>query len=347
MRPARALPPLLAVAVLLAACTDARREVARAHLQANPPPEFTIVALPSEIPLTEGGPDAAEALVSVRLRLARPTVETFNAVTLPRGEAVDQRLAELRGWALGAFPAEDPAREQFLARVAEGRAGFPVKRVVTPAGTEIDGLAALTLRRSDAVWRVDSLTWDARAPGMPDVDPAVPFADSPGAAERFAAVEAIANDLAAERQRITEERRIRGEQSRRALTERLRTGRTFEGRLADGTDLRLVVTRGLRDGPDAAVVVLTVRGPGQSSARFAGALAATPTGELRWRSTEMAPLSAPSDTPGPRVTSAAARPTLTLVSSGGGLAAEIVIAPEPPQRVELEPAGSVELIPEP
>lgn len=275
MRWSRSLPLLLALA--LAACADQRRDVALRHLEANPPAGFEIVALPATVPFTRESADTAEGLVGVRLRLTRPTVEGFDASTLPAARALDQRLAVIRAWALGALAPDDPLREKFLTRIAAAREGFPVKRIVTPEGTEIEGLATLTLRREGAEWKVASLSWDARVPGELDADPAAPFADAPEVAARFAQLEKVAVELSAERDRVIAARRERAARTRGELLAALREGRAFEGDAR-----RLIVTRGL-DRANSAVVVITWLGQPVRTQRLEGSLVERPDGETVWR----------------------------------------------------------------
>ncbi len=334
---------LLLTAAALAACSDARRNVAREHLRTHPPAGFAIVSLPDTIPFTAVTDTSAEALVRLRLRRVEPTFETFDGSMLPAGQALEPALAELRGWALGSLPPDHPLRSHLLEEIAAARAPFPVKRIVTPAGAGFEGLASLQLTRSGGPWTVRAATFDVTAPGNPDPGPAVPLTTDARVTARFAATQDVLRRLSAERTRYLEARRERARQDRSRLLEQLRPARTFTGRLPDGRALRLVVTRA----PDATgrgVVVLTVADNGETHLRLPGTFVEEPDGHVRWRSTDSVLLSAPALTP---AFPGSAPPRLSLAAEGPGMRLDLLGDTIPPQSVPLEPTGTVDLIPDP
>jgi hypothetical protein len=336
----------LALCLLLVACKDTRRDLAQSHVRAHPPEGFEIVAAPADIPIKDSAAGEAGALTNVRYRLLRSTIEKEDGFALPRGRELAGKLTALRGWALGALPAEDPLRKSMLETVAQARAPFPVKRIVTPAGTELDALVDLKLRKAGNDWKVVEFAADASVPGAPDTDATIPFEDAPEVAARLDQIAGAVRELETTRQTYLAERARRGEESLARLRERLQAGRTFEGILPDGSQVRFVISRGL-DGEDGAIVVVTVRTPGgESTARFSGGPVQQPSGETAWRAAQVTTLSVSQDGAA-SVTNAAARPVLTLVSRGDLLDARWEMGDRPPVTTTLHGTEPVDLIPDP
>jgi hypothetical protein len=330
LRPAACL--LVAASLALAGCRDTRRDVAREYLQTHPPANFEVVSVPERIPITRAA-DGDEAVVTVRYRSKRATVAMRDAFTLPRGKAIDQRLSAVRGWALANLPAGDPTREAILAGAK--RSPLTVKEVVTPAGTETDGLAELAIHKQDGGWRVAELANSATVPGETDPGERVPFADSEAVSAQFAAMEAAAAHLEQLRADYLARRAQAAARSLATLRSQLRTGRTFAGALADGSPLRLVVVRGLEAG-EPAVAVLARDGLEPFTLRFTGTLAQEPSGEYRWRAAHAVQLAGiPPDRD----------LALTLAPTDRGLDARIEGLEQP--SFQLRPAGRADLIPDP
>jgi hypothetical protein len=329
----RAVACLLAAACLaLAGCRDERRDAARNYLQAHAPENFEVVAVPEEIPISHAA-DGDHAAVTVRYRSLQPTVMLRDAFTLPRGRALDERLSAIRGWALATLPAGDSTRDAILAGVVHPP--LKVKEIVTPAGTEVPGLAELTLHKQGKVWQVTELTNSAAVPGQTDPGPSIPLADSEAVATQFAALEATAERLEKLRADYLARREQAAARSLAALRSQFRTGRTFSCLSRDGTPWRLVVVRGL-DAGEPAVAVLTSEGLEPFTARFTGKLAQEPSGEYRWRAAQAQRL-------------AGVAPdfdlVLTLAPSKNGLEARLGGADAP--ALPLRPTGQADLIPDP
>ncbi|MDD5200203.1 MAG: hypothetical protein PHC88_10430 [Terrimicrobiaceae bacterium] len=330
--------------IALAGCKDARRDTARAHLQTHPPDGFEVVSVPATIPVMNNPDGGSEAIVTVRYRLLAPMIEVRDGFALPRASEAARRLAAIRGWALG-LPADDPARRSVLAAVADARAAFPVKRIVTPRGAEVDVPVSLTLSKSNAGWEVTGSKADINVPGAKDMDPGIPLEDSTEAAVRMDRLEAAAHQLEESRRQYLAARQRAADRSLATLRARLRTGQTFDGRLPDGTPIRIVVIRGLDTGGPVAAV-LTVRGSEESSTRFTGSLAQQPSGDFVWRAAQVVTLSTPSSVSIPAATDANAHPILTLAPGGTGLEGQLEIGGASPVPLELRLGGAVDLIPE-
>lgn len=336
----------LAIVVLAAGgCTDGRRDVARDHLKSHAPEGFAVVAIPETLPIRDVSADVGELIASVRYRSLRPTVEVRDGFKLPGARESDKRFAELRGWALGSLPADAPLRAKFLAAIADAHGPFPVKRIVSPAGTEIDALITLTLRKTGRSWRVAEMTSDAAVPGAADVDPRIPLENAPEVAARIAELRSVADRLDATRREYLAARKALAEQTLAQLRSLLRTGRTFMATLPDGVPLRLVVTRGL-ESADPAAVVLTVQGPEEATARFTGTLEAAASGETVWRAAQITTLAAPAASPLPAIVDASRRPILNLRTAESRLGGELTVSGRPSIPLVFQPAGTVELLPE-
>jgi hypothetical protein len=341
-----AVPAACALVLALAGCKDPRRDVARAYLQTHPPAGFAVVAVPETVPVSTKPDGSGEAVVSVRYRLAAPTVEVHGGFTLPRGQKAVERLTAIRGWALSTLPDGQPLRETILATVAQARADLPVKRIVTPAGTELDAIATVTLRRTGANWEVVEFHTDASVPGAPDSDARIPLEDSPEVSARFDQLEATARQLEQSREEYLAARQRAAAASREQLRDQLRAGQTFEGHLPDSSPLRIIISKGI-EGDEPPVAVLTVRGAEESSARFTGTLVQQPAGNYVWRSARILTLSVPSLMATPAATDASAHPILTLFPTSRGLAGQLEMgAAQRPVSLDLRPTAPVDLIPD-
>jgi hypothetical protein len=321
-----------AASLMLVGCRDERRDAARSYLQSHAPENFEVVAVPEDIPISHAA-DGDHATATVRYRSAHPTVMVRDAFTLPRGKAIDERLSAIRGWALATLPAGDSTRDAILAGVVHPP--MKVKEIVTPAGTEVSGLAELALRKQGKAWQVTELTNSATLPGGADPGPSVPLVDSEAVAAQFDALEATAAGLEKLRADYLARREQAAAQSLAVLRSQFRTGRTFSSTSRDGTPLRLVVVRGL-DAGEPAVAVLTSEGLEPFTARFTGKLAQEPSGEYRWRAAQaqrLAGIAPDFDL------------VLTLASTRDGLGARLggTNAPVLP----LRPTGQADLIPDP
>jgi hypothetical protein len=324
---------LLAIASLaLTGCRDTRRDAARSYLQSHPPENFEIVSVPEEISVSGGG-DSSRANATVRYRSTHMTVAVRDAFTQPRGKAIDQRLAAVRGWALASLPAGDPSREAILAGAKHPP--LLVKEIVTPAGTEIEGQVELTLQKHDKAWQVGELTNSAAVPGEADPGERVPAADSETVSSQLAALEATATRLEKLRADYLAQRERAAAKSLAALRGRLRTGRTFTGALPDGSPIRLVVVRGL-DAGEPAVAVLSREGLEPFTLRFTGKLAQEPSGEYRWRAASTLLLAG---TPPP--------PDLSLTLSAADLDLVARLEGLDPRELRLRSSGQADLIPDP
>jgi len=341
-----AVPTACALALALGGCKDPRRDIARSYLQTHPPEGFAVVAVPETVPVATKPDGSGEAVVSVRYRLVDPTVEVHSGFTLPRGQKAAERLTAIRGWALSTLPDGQPLRETILATVARARADLPVKRIVTPGGTELDAVATVTLRKTGANWDAVGFHTDASVPGAPDSDARIPLEDSPEVAARFDRLEAIARQLEQSRDEYLAARQRAAAASLEQLRGQLRAGQTFEGHLPDGSPLRIIISNGVED-DEPAVAVLTVRGAEESSARFTGSLVQQPGGNYVWRSARVLTLSSPSLIATPAATDASAHPILTLFSTSRGLSGQLEIgAAQRPVSLGLRPAAPVDLIPD-
>lgn len=307
----------------------------REHLRAHPPEGFEIAAIPEKIPITRNG----ESVLEVTYRLRRGTIEIGDALSLPRGQAVSKRIADVRGWALSSLPAGNPAREEILAGSAAARERIPFKRVVTPAGTGVSAVVTLGLVKENGAWKVSSESSGVSAPGRPD-DPAIPLENSGAVGEKLGQLEALAGRLEAARKAWLAEQERLAALSLAELRERLQTGRTFEGQAGGGIPVRLVVSRGVA-GDGSAVAVLTVQRGSQSAARFAGAISRQPAGGYAWRADRVATLSGNE----PSLASGL-RPVLTLTPAPAGLVAQIKTASHPAATIPLREADKVDLIPD-
>ncbi len=317
---------ILALAgLLLGGCDDGRRDIARAYLQGHPPAGFTVVSIPETLPIRNVSADASEMIATVRYRSTAPTVEPRSGFDLPAGRASVTRLEEIRGWALSTLPADTPQRASILSVIADAHAPFPVKRVVSPAGTEVDSTVTLTLLRAKAGWRVAAFKSDATVPGQPDADPAIPFENAPAVEARLARLDSTAARVEAARREYLAARKLVAERSLARLRARLRAGQTFTAPLPDGARLRLIVTRGL-ESAEPAIVMLTTQNVEPSTVRYTGALEQNPAGETIWRA------------PG--------RPALVLATSGSQLLGELLSDGQPSRELTFRPAGAVDLIPE-
>lgn len=341
-----AVPAACALALALGGCKDPRRDIARAYLQTHPPAGFAVVAVPETVPVATKPDGSGEAVVNVRYRLVDPTVEVHDGFTLPRGQKASERLAAVRGWALSTLPDGQPLRETILATVAQARAELPVKRVVTPGGTELDAIATITLRKTGGSWEVVEFHTDASVPGAPDSDARIPLEDSPDVAARFDRLETTARQLEQSRDEYLAARQRAAAASLEQLRGQLRAGQTFEGHLPDGSPVRIIISNGVDD-EEPAVAVLTVRGAEESSARFTGNLVQQPAGSYVWRSARILTLSSPSFVATPAATDASAHPILTLFPNSQGLTGQLEIgAAQRPVSLPLRPTGVVDLIPD-
>ncbi len=344
------LRPAILVACLalaLAGCKDPRRDLAQAHVLANPPAGFEIATPPKSIPIVDGNDGGGSAVISVRYRLVHSTIEMRDGFTLPRIREVAAQLAAFRGWALGALPAGHPTRESILEAVARARTAFPVKHIVTPAGTEVDALVTLQMHKSSAgTWKVTSYKVDVGVPGVVDSTPSIPFEDSPEVIARFEQLTATLQELEASRRDYLAERDRIAAQSLAKLRLQLRTGRTFNGQLPSGPPLRIVISRGLENDGSAAAV-LTIRSGEESTARFSGSLVQQPSGATVWRAAQLTRLSPPAGQSPPAATDAASHPVLTLSATDTGLTGQLEIQGEPPAPLSLHAGEPADLIPEP
>lgn len=332
-------------ALFLAGCGDARRDAARDYLQTHAPAGFAVVAVPETLPVHEVSADSATLITPVRYRSTAATVEVRDGFALPAAQAVDKRLAELRGWALSSLPADAPRRARFLTAISQARAPFPVKRIVTPAGTEVDAVTTLSLRRAAGRWQVTEMKSDAAVPGAPDADPRIPPEYSAEAAARVAELASVADQLDAERREYLAARKAAAERSAARLRSLVRTGRTFTATFPDGSGARFVVTRGF-ESAEPPIVVLTVQGEEQATARFGGAPEQTAAGEMVWRAAQVTTLARPATAPLPAAVDAARHPVLLIRADDSGLTASLAADGLPARTLDLHPAGTVELLPE-
>ncbi len=340
MRAARLLIPS-ALALLAAGCGDPRRDAAREYLPIHPPEGFEVAALPEKIPVVKKSDLAAESVVIVRYRLQAPTIAISDALATPAGQAASGRVAEVRGWALASLPAGNPTRDRILSASAAARTPIPTKRIVTAAGTEIEAVVTLQLEKRNDTWHVTGQTLDTFVPGEPD-DAAIPDYDSPSVRSRLAALEALADELTAMRKAYLAAQERIAAQSLADLRQRVQTGHTFTGRAGGDIPVRLVVSRGLRDGSGEAVVVLTIqRGALASTARFTGVVEREPSGLHVLRARQVITLSGnePSLLLGQR-------PLLTLGAAAQGVDLQIKTADHAATSLLLTTAPTADLIPE-
>lgn len=335
--------PILAVALglSLTSCHDARRDVVRDFLQRNPPDGFEVVEIPGKFAITGGANGTSETVFEMRYRLTRPTVETHDLFSLPRGADLAKRISGIRGWALSSLPAGDPIRETIASTSASARAPFPVKRVVTPKGAEIEALVSVTLSRKPGGWQVESAPPTVNAPGSPDSDPRIPFEDSTEVAAKFNELETTAHGMEELRQKSIVDRQRAAERSLATFRAILKTGNTFEGRLSDQTPVRMVISQGADMG-GSVIAVVTVQRADRSSARYTGGITQQPSGESIWRAAQVASLSGSG---GDAVTDASFHPILTMKATGDGLTAEVKADAGRTFSFKLSPAGKVDLIP--
>jgi hypothetical protein len=335
---AKRLAPLLALMLCLAACQDARRDAARDYLQSHPPENFSVVEIPEKIGVTS----ANESVVPMKYKLATPTVREFDLLAQPRATALLDRVNAVRGWALSSLPAGNPIREQIASLSATAREPFPVKRIVTPAGTVVDALVTLKFAKSGSGWQVAPASLDVWVRGIPDKRPDIPLESSPQAAAKIDSLAFLAAKLEDIRKEYLEERQLAAERSLAALRSRLQTGNTFQGDLPGLATTRLIVTRGF-DAGEPVSVVLTVQRGMQSSARYVGAVTRQPSGESIWRAAQITPLSARVLEP---ATDPSSHPILTLIAVEKGLAIKIQTASRTVLTLTLRSTGRVDLIPD-
>jgi len=280
------MPRLRVVACLLAAaslaltgCRDTRREAARSYLQAHPPENFEVISVPEDFTISSRA-DGSHTVVSVRYRSIHPTVAVHDAFMLPRGKAIDQRLSAVRGWALASIPAGDSTRQAILEGATHPP--LPTKEIVTPAGTEAEGLVELSMQKQGDSWQITELTNSTSVPGVADPGDRVPPVDSETVSTQLAALEATAARLEKLRADYLARREQAAAKSLAALRAQLRTGHTFASSMPDGSPIRLVIVRGL-DAGEPAVTVVSREGLEPFTVRFTGKLAQEPSGEYRWR----------------------------------------------------------------
>lgn len=329
---------LAALCLLLAGCSDPRRDIVRSYLQAHPPDGFDVAQIPEKITITKAADGGSESVVTVKYRLKHSTVEVFDALAQPRGLAIANRIAAMRGWALASLPAGDPTRDQIVA--ASARSTLPVKRVVTPAGTGFEALVVLTLRKESNTWQVVSESLDVHAPGTPDNDASIPLADSAEVATKLDDLETLAKHLEDSRKEYLAERERTAARSLADLRSQVKTGSVFTGRLSDRTLLRLVISRGMEN-DEPVVAVLTVLRDPQSSARYTGALVQEPSGDYAWRASLVTTLSGNEP-----INDSNLHPILSLAPNSQGLSVQIQNDLQPPVSIQFRPAGKVDLIPE-
>lgn len=309
---------------------------------ANPPVGLAIVAPPERIAVLDA-PSGATATATVHYRLTRPTVEIRDISVLPRAMDISRRMAAVRGWAIGALPADDSVRQQIVTAAAAAQTRYPIKRIVLPAGSTVDALAELTLSKGPSGWQVTDGKITPNIQGSLVDNPAAPLEDSAETAARLGALESKALELEHLKDDYLVRQKRLAEKSLADLRARIRTGSVFEGVLADQTPVRLVVERGLESDKPASVVLTVQRGE-LSSARYTGSLAQVPSGQYVWQASLVVPLSgqAAGSPPTPDTNS-----TLSLSPSSEGLSGTIRMGATPPTRLELRHAGVADLIPDP
>jgi hypothetical protein len=322
---------LAAASLALTGCRDTRRDAARSYLQAHPPENLEVVSVPEDFTFSSRA-DGSHTVVSVRYRSIHPTVAVHDAFTLPRGKAIDQRLSALRRWALASLPADDPTRQTILEGATH--APFPTKEIVTPAGTEAEGLVELSMQKQGDSWQITEVTNSTSVPGAADPGDRVPAADSETVSNQLAALEATADRLEKLRADYLARREQAAAKSLAALRAQLRTGRTFAGALADGSPTRLVIVRGL-DAGEPAVAVVSRDGLEPFTVRFTGKLAQEPSGEYRWRAANAMLVAG---TPPDRDLS------LTLAAADRDLLAQLEGLSQ--SALRLRPTGQADLIPD-
>lgn len=334
----RAAPFALLLALGLPACEDARKNAVRDYLATHPPEGFAVVAMPEKI--TVGSTN--ESVINVKYRLLRPTVREFDALAQPHAAGVASRIEVVRGWALSALPADHPLRRQITTLSADAHEPFPVKRIVTPAGTVVDTLAILKVVKSADRWEVAAESLDVQVAGRPDTNRDIPLESAPEARARLHRLDGLARQLESMRREYLEDRRRVAARSLATLRARLQTGNTFEGEMPDGTAVRLVVTRGIEAGGPVTAVLTVQRGV-QSAARYVGAIAQQPSGESIWRAAQVTSLSSPGADP---ATDPAQRPILTLSEAQKGFLAHIASDGAPAFSFTFHPTGKSDLIPD-
>jgi hypothetical protein len=330
----------LTLCLFLVACGDPRREAVREYLETHPPEGFTLDKIPDDFGVTKAGDGTSEAVLNVTYRLTHATVETRDALSLPPASKIAERLNAVRGWALSSLPASDPTREKIVTATAAARAPFPVKRIVTPAGTPLEALAHLTLTKKGDLWKVEPKSLAVDASGNLDKDPSIPLEGSAGVTARLRDLEATAGGLEELRKQYLAKREQAAARSLADMRARLQTGNTYEGRLPGSASIRLVISRGI-DSENTAVAVLTVQREEQSTARYVGAVVQQPSGEYVWRAAQVTTLSGSDPLADVR-----SRPILTLATTPSGLILEINPSARPPVSIQLNAAEKVDLIPE-
>lgn len=334
----RVAPFALLLSLALTACEDTRKDAVRDYLAARPPEGFAVAKMPDNITLSS----ANEAAVHVKYRLVRPTVREFDALSTPGASEIADRIDAVRGWALSALPTDHSLRQQIAALSANASEPFAVKRIVTPAGTEVDTVAILKVAKSGDHWEVAAESLDVQVAGKPDTNRDIPLENAPEARAWLHRLDGLARRLESMRGEYLEERRRTAARSLATLRTRLQTGNTFEGEMPDGTTVRLVVTRGVEAGGPVAIVLTVQRGV-HSSARYTGGIAQQPSGESIWRAAQVASLSSPGDHP---ATDPGQHPILTLSETRQGLLAHLAPDGAPAFSFALRPAGKADLIPD-
>ncbi len=329
------------VAVLLGGCTDARRQQIPEYLAANPPQFFEFVSAGTAYEITSIDPGKATAEVPVVLRTTVAGIEPLDGfVATAEGAVLAERLDGVLAWAAADVPDDDPLRETIQDLWTQTRREFPLKRLITRPGTEVEAVATLEMIKEEAGWRITSANYDAVLGGVPDVQPAVPVEASPEARATFDEIGIVATNFENLRRDWLAARDRRAEQSLRAMRERLRTGNLYRGsagELAPG-GLRLVISRGVDRG-DSVIGVFKDSRRDQSSVRYEGRLRQTKAGDYVWDAMRIDTI-AIADGADEFFRSVGGEATVTLEASEKGLSA---VTPT----IALEFTGRFDVIPEP
>jgi len=333
-----------ALVLALAGCHDARQDITKDYLRANPPKGFEVAAIPEKLVFEYGNDGASMSSVSMTYRLVEPTVETRDLLTLPRSAELSKRLSEVRGWAISSMPADDPIRVRIASAAAEARKPFATKHVVSAKGTEVSVTVPVTLRKKFGKWNVVDTQPTATAPGSPDDHPEIPFEDAPEVSREIEARETTARELEQIRQKHLADLQLKAARSLAQIRDFLKPGQVFEGRLPNGNTVRLVTSQSAEPTDTLSVVLTTLR-PVFSSARYTGTIDQFTSGggEALWRATRISSLS---EVSAEFITDAESHPVLTLTADKKGLIANVVADAGKKVTFRLELVGTADLIPD-
>jgi hypothetical protein len=331
-----------ALVLALAGCHDARQDITKDYLRANPPKGFEVAAIPEKLVFEYGNDGASMSSVPMTYRLLEPTVETRDIFVLPRSVDLSKRISEVRGWALSSLPADDPTRVQITSAAAEARKPFATKHVVSAKGTEVEVTVPVTLRKKFGKWTVVDTQPAATAPGSADDHPEIPFEDAPEVTREFAARETATRQLEQIRQKYLAERQLAAARSLAQIRNLLKPGNVFEGQLPNGNSVRLVISQGAEAASSLSIVITTQR-PVISSARYTGTIEQLPSGAAMWRASRISSLS---EISGEFLTDAQFHPILTLAADKKGLLASATADSGKKISFRLEPVGTADLIPD-